>query len=166
MTGISLSPRLRRPLLLLDIDGVIALLGTGTEPTVDLVAAGLPVTVSVNARERVSRLADVFQIVWASSWMRDGAESLAPLLGLPDDLPYIRFDPGADNPYGSYKLEAVNRFVRDRPAAWVDDELGEDMVAWAEHRVSPTLLVSTDPRYGLLDDDVDDLLDFASKQTA
>ena len=120
-----LTPRPRHPLLLLDIDGVIALLGPGNgEPTFDAVVAGYPVTIAVAAQERVSRLANAFQIVWASSWMQDAAEALGPLLGLPDDLPFLRFDPEADRDAPTYKLPVVKRFVRDRPAAWVDDELG------------------------------------------
>ena len=80
--------------------------------------------------------------------MEDAAEALGPLLGLPDDLPFLRFDPDADRGVGSYKLPVVKRFVRDRPGAWVDDELGEDVMAWADQREQATMLVRCDPRLG------------------
>jgi len=131
--------RSRRPLCLLDIDGVIALLGPGNgEPTFEAVIAGYPVTIAVAARQRLSRLASVFHMVWASAWMQDAAEALGPLLHLPDDLPFLRFDPEADRDAPTYKLPVVKCFIRDRPAAWVDDELGEDVIAWADQRDQPT----------------------------
>jgi len=162
------APRIRpqRPLCLLDVDGVIAVLGSGSgEPTFEAVVAGYPVSIAVAAQERLSRLATVFQLVWATAWMEDAAEALGPVLGLPDDVPFLRFDPDADRDAPTYKLPVVKRFVRDRPVAWVDDELGEDVIAWADQREEPTLLVCCDPRVGLTDEDVDDLLAFASSVT-
>jgi hypothetical protein len=161
-----LTPRPRHPLLLLDIDGVIALLGSGNgEDTFETTVVGYPVTIAVAAQERVSRLASVFHIVWATAWQRDGAEALGPLLGLQDDLPFLRFDPDADRDAPTYKLPVVKRFVRDRPAAWADDELGEDVIAWADQRQEATMLVHCDPRVGLTQKHVDDLLAFAARDS-
>ncbi len=101
-------------------------------------------------------------MVWATSWEQDGAERLGPLIGLPDDLPFLRFDPEADRTIGTYKLAVVERFLRDRPAAWIDDELGADVISWAERRTSPTLLIHCDPRVGLTDLYVEELLTFAT----
>ena len=84
------------------------------------------------------------------------------MLGLPDDLPFLRFDPGSDRDAPTYKLPVVKHFVRDRPAAWVDDELGDDVIAWADHREQRTMLVSCDPRFGVTDAHVDELLAFAA----
>ena len=78
----------------------------------------------------------------------------------------LRFDPDADRDAPTYKLPVVKRFVRDRPAAWVDDELGEDVIAWADQREQPTMLVHCDPRVGLTDEHVDDLLAFAARPTS
>ena len=46
--------------------------------------------------------------------------------------------------------------------AIVDDELGEDVMAWADQRPYPTLIVKPDSRVGLTDDQVDELLRFVS----
>lgn len=156
-------PGSQRLLLLLDVDGVIVLLGAGNgEPVFEATVAGFPVTIAVGAQDRLSRLASTYQIVWASSWMRDGAEALGPLIGLADDLPFLRFDPDADRNLGTYKLAVVRRFVRDRAFAWIDDELGDDVIVWAENREQPTLLVHPDPRIGLVDEHVAALLAFAN----
>jgi hypothetical protein len=162
---VDLTPPRARPLCLLDVDGVVVVLGAGSgEPLFEATVAGFPVTVAVAARERLSGLAEAFQIVWASSWMRDGAEALGPLVGLADDVPFLRFDPDADRDAVTYKLPVVQRFVRDRAVAWVDDELGgEVVIGWAESREHPTLLVHTDPRVGLVDEHVATLLAFAAR---
>jgi len=97
--------------------------------------------------------------------MRDAAEALGPLLGLPDDRPFLRFDPEAGPDAPTYKLPVVNRFVRDRPVAWVDDELGPDAVARADERDQPTLLIQPDPRIGLMDEQVEELLSFATRRS-
>ena len=153
-----------KALLLLDADGVLGLLGEGNgEPTFEAIAGSFPVTIAVASQERLSRLARVFQIVWATSWQRTAAEHLGPLLGLPADLPFLSFDQDLGAADLSYKLPAVQRFVGTRATAWVDDELGEDVMAWADQRQSPTLLIHTDPRYGLLDEHVDRLLAFAAR---
>jgi hypothetical protein len=84
---------------------------------------------------------------------------------LPDDLPLLRFAPEADRDAATYKLPVVRCFVRDRPAAWFDDELGEDVIAWADHGGEATMFVRCDPRVGLTHEDVDDLLAFAGGYT-
>jgi hypothetical protein len=143
---------------------VIVLLGSGEgEPTFELTVAGVPVVIAVAVRERLARLARVFQLVWATSWQRDGAESLGPLLGLSEDLPFLRFDHDLDHDGANHKLPVVRRFVGGRAIAWVDDELGEDVVAWAADREQPTLLIHTDPRIGLIDVQVQELIEFGGQ---
>jgi hypothetical protein len=159
---LDLTARPQLPLCLLDIDGVIVLLGSGDgDETFEATVAAVPVTVAVAAQERLSRLASAYAIIWASGWMADGADALGPLVGL-HDRPFLRFDAGADRRLGSYKLSAVQSFVRDHPAAWVDDEIGEDTRAWAERRDQPTLIIQPDPRVGLTDEHVAELMEFAS----
>ena len=46
----------------------------------------------------------------------------------------------------------------DRPAAWLDDNIDETCVAWAEGRSAPTLIVETKPSEGLTDEHVTQLL--------
>jgi hypothetical protein len=148
---------------LLDVDGVIALMGDDRADAVfETVVAGFPVTIAIRTPERLARLTAAFQLVWATSWQREAAESLGPVLGLSHELPWLPFDPEADRDAWTYKLPTISRFVRDSPAAIVDDELGEDVTAWANQRPFPTLIVQPDPRVGLTDNQVDELLRFVS----
>jgi hypothetical protein len=149
-----------RPLLLLDVDGVLAPLLTGggvpdgfTEHTV----LGDRLLLSPEHGEWLAALAEDFELVWATSWEDDANAAIAPLLGLPS-LPVIAL--GDVEQAGTWKLAAVARFVADRPVAWIDDALGDDALDWAESRVAPTLLVRTDPRVGLLPNHVADLVRF------
>ena len=82
--------------------------------------------------------------------------------GLPP-LPVVEFptedhfDPGV-----SWKLAAVERYVRARPFAWLDDELGLDVDRWAAERGTPSLLLDVRPDHGLTEDHVETLLAFAA----
>lgn len=157
-------PRAQRPVLMLDIDGTLALLGRGdSEPTFEAVVDGFPVRVALAAPGRLQKLVEAFHVVWATSWPPESAEEFGALLGLPADLPFLRFDSDRIQGHGNFKLAVVRGFVRYRPAAWVDDELGEDCLAWAASRDQPTVLIHADPRFGLTDDHVDQLLVFARK---
>ena len=42
-----------------------------------------------------------------------------------------------------WKVDAIDEYAADRPAAWLDDNLDETCIAWAEGRSAPTLLVET-----------------------
>ena len=65
-------------------------------------------------------------MVWSSSWGKRVSRDIAPLLGLPQDLPYLRF--GRGRPGGhSYKLPQLRKFLGELPAAVVDDEVGHDL---------------------------------------
>lgn len=61
--------------MLLDVDGVVVVLGPGSEETFEVVVAGLPVTVAMAARVRLARLPAAYQLVWASAWLRRNARS-------------------------------------------------------------------------------------------
>jgi hypothetical protein len=58
-------------------------------------------------------------------------------------------------------VDAVDEYAANRPAAWIDDNLGEECHAWAERRSAPTLLVETSPSVGLTDEHVSMLQDWA-----
>lgn len=139
---------------------MIALLGEGsTEETFYADAGGFPVRMAVGTPERVRRLTRHFCVVFCTSWGAGASEHIAPLLGLPETTPYIAFDRHEDVPVGAtWKLDAVSTFVRDRPCAWVDDEIGDDVKAWARFRVPATHLIRCDPRIGLTREHVSELL--------
>lgn len=150
-----------RPLLLLDVDGVLCpTFRQPLSPGQQLVEVDESDTVVMDAQMtgRLKRLGASYDLVWCTSWEERANEYIAPLYQLPA-LPTISFDTDAR---ATWKLPAVERFVGQRPFAWIDDELQPDAHAWAAERLVPTLLIDVDPRDGLTDRLVDLLVEFAA----
>jgi hypothetical protein len=145
------------PILFVDVDGVISVFGfppNGPPPGRLYSFDGLPHCISHGVGERLLRLADSFELVWATGWEERANEHLPPLLGLGHELPTVIFDEQPLWGAAHWKLSAIERYAADRPAAWVDDCFNDACHAWAEERREPTLLVATDPAVGLTDADV------------
>jgi HAD domain in Swiss Army Knife RNA repair proteins len=158
----------KRAILFVDVDGVISLFGfaPGAEQLpgplhwIDGIAHFIPEDVG----ERLVRLAESFELVWATGWEERANEHLPFILGLPfRDLPYLTFDGRAVFGSAHWKLDAIAEYAAERPAAWIDDNIDEACRAWAEGRSAPTLIVETDPAVGLTDEHVEELLGWASK---
>ena len=77
---------------------------------------------------------------------RAGERAPPPLLGLPPELPFLRFPRAVGRANAHWKLDAIDAYAGDGPLAWVDDALNAACHEWAVARVAPTLLVQTDPR--------------------
>jgi hypothetical protein len=162
-----------RPLLMVDIDGVISLFGfpgsalptsrSGTSPAPDASTAtmpdgsfhtvdGIPHFLSHTAAAQLLALVLDFDLVWASGWEEKAEEYLPRLLGLPAGLPFLSFErsQGAGRSIdGHWKLDAIDTYAGTRPLAWIDDAFDESCHAWAAARPAPTLLVETKPAAGL-----------------
>ena len=155
------------PILFVDVDGVISLFGfrSGEEPPgqfhwVD----GIAHWISEGAGPRLRRLAGTFELVWATGWEEKANEYLPLLLDLPDDeLPVLTFDGRAVFGTAHWKLEAIDEYAANRPAAWIDDSLDERCTMWASSRSAPTVLVETDPAVGITDEHVEALLGWAGR---
>ena len=119
---------------------------------------GVAHCISRPAGERLRRLADHYDLIWATGWEERANEHLPMLLGLPGELPYLKF--GGQRPLRHRALEARrDRGLRGRPAAGLDRRLLDDSCRqWALRRPAPTLLVETDPTRGLEEAHVDALL--------
>jgi hypothetical protein len=138
------------PLLAVDIDGVISLFGWEERPAhtrVQLVD-GVPHCISLAVGERLLRLSERFELVWASGWEDKANFYLPDLLGLPE-LPHISFDVAARDGDAHWKLAALENYAGERAVAWVDDNFDDSCYEWAERRAAPTLLVPTEPQLGL-----------------
>lgn len=140
-----------KPLLLVDIDGVISLFGgeigstEGSFHSID----GIPHFLSSTAAAHLLDLATHFELVWASGWEERANEHLPHLLGLPAALPFLRFERAVGRANPHWKLEAIDAYARQRPLAWIDDALNAACHEWAQARSAPTLLVGTAPERGL-----------------
>jgi hypothetical protein len=144
-----------RPLLMVDIDGVLSLWGfprdTPPEGSVHFIE-GIPHFLSATAARHLLALVPDFDLVWCSGWEERADEHLPHLLGLPRGLPHLRFERavGAGRSlHGHWKLAAIDAHARERPLAWIDDCLDAGCHAWAVARPAPTLLVQTAPAQGL-----------------
>jgi hypothetical protein len=146
-----------RPLLMVDIDGVISLFSDGWaagvtdagQPGSFHSIEGMPHFLSATAAAHLLALAEDFELVWASGWEERAEEHLPHLLGLPKRLPFLRFARAVGRANAHWKLDAIDAFAGARPLAWIDDALGPACEQWALARAAPTLLVQTDPRQGL-----------------
>jgi hypothetical protein len=139
-----------KPLLAVDIDGVISLFGFEERPahTQLQLVDGVPHCISLVVGERLLRLSERFELVWASGWEDKANFYLPQLLGLPE-LPHISFDVAARDGDAHWKLTGIESYCGERPIAWVDDHFDASCYAWAERRSAPTLLVPTKPHLGL-----------------
>jgi hypothetical protein len=150
----------KKPLLAIDIDGVISLFGfeEGEQPPGEFhLVDGLPQYLSRDAADRINRLLKTYEGVWASGWEERANDHLPMILGLPK-LPYLTFDGRARFGTAHWKLEALTEYGGDRPMAWIDDSLDRSCRRWAKQRSAPTLLVPTESGRGLEEGHVEALL--------
>ena len=163
-----LAERFDKPLLYVDIDGVISLFGfapgappAGTWTSVD----GVPHLISATAAGHLLALARVFDLVWCSGWEDKADEHLPALLGVPSGRPHLAFGGRTRAEVSArahWKLDAIDEHAGDRPLAWIDDAFNDACHAWAAARAAPTLLVATDPATGLDDEAAATLQAFAT----
>jgi hypothetical protein len=156
------------PILFVDVDGVISLFGFAPTPSelpgrfhwIDGVAHCIP----DDAGERLARLTDRFELVWATGWEEKANEYLPFILKLPEaELPTLLFQGEAVFGSAHWKLDAIGEYAGDRPAAWIDDNLDDACRLWAASRAAPTLLIETRSPIGMTDEHVDELLTWADR---
>ncbi|MGW3074465.1 MULTISPECIES: HAD domain-containing protein [unclassified Kitasatospora] len=160
-----------RPLLFLDVDGPLIPFGApppGGYPTYrspyvpsGTAAAGNPLIARVDPELGPRLLRLPAEPVWATTWLEDANECLAPWLGLPrlpvvdwpvDDTDTPDWPDGPDGLH--WKTRALVEWAGGRPFAWVDDEITEADDRWvAAHSPARALLHRVDPRRGLTEAD-------------
>jgi hypothetical protein len=141
-----------RPLLAIDVDGVISLFGfdeppPSAEARFELID-GMVHCISLPAGSRLQRLADFFDMVWATGWEEKANYYMPNLLGLPE-LPFLTFAGAARFGSAHWKLAPLDEYGRGRAMAWIDDSFDESCYEWARNREEPTLLVATESELGL-----------------
>ncbi|WP_207783915.1 HAD domain-containing protein [Micromonospora globispora] len=96
------------------------------------------------------------ELVWASTWMADANEEVAPRIGLPG-LPVIDLPEGDEaqlTPGLHWKTKALVAWAAGRPFLWVDDEISDVDRGWvATNHPGHPLLHRVDSRVGLSEPD-------------
>lgn len=163
----------QRPLLFLDVDGPLIPFGGTPGQYPD----GYPTYRSASgpgaggANPLLSRIDPAYgprltalgcELVWATTWMDEANECVAPWLGLPP-APVVSWPEDSDEaertgPHGPrglhWKTRRLVEWAAGRTFVWVDDEVTGTDRAWvdAQHR-GRALLHRVDPRHGLGDAD-------------
>ncbi len=146
-------PSAEKPLLLVDVDGVISLFAfdpSRPPPGRFLMVDGIPHLISATAGDHLRALADAFELAWCTGWEEKADEHLRLLLELPGACPHLTFDDETPSPRAHWKLAAIERYAgAERPVAWIDDSHDEACARWAASRSGPALLVTTEPAVGI-----------------
>lgn len=153
-----------RPILAVDVDGVISIFGFEDTPTRAVarfeLIDGVLHCISLPAGERLRRLAEHFELIWATGWEDKANYYLPAMLGLPE-LPHLTFDGAARFGSAHWKLGPLEQHCRGQALAWLDDNLDESCYEWARKRPEPTLLIPTRPERGLEEAETEALLAWA-----
>jgi hypothetical protein len=109
-------------------------------------------------------------LAWATTWMADANECIAPLIGLPPlavvEWPEPSGIDALDERTGlHWKTRALVNWAAGRAFAWVDDEITEADRTWVSaHHRGEALLHRIDPRHGLTDADYATLGEWLHRQ--
>jgi hypothetical protein len=154
-----------KPVLAVDVDGVISLFGFDG-PLEDVpgefrLVDGVAHCIAHGVGERLMSLAEHYELIWATGWEERANDHLPLLLGLAEELQALTFGGRARFGTAHWKLDALDEYAGERPLAWIDDSLDESCHEWAENRDAPTLLVPTESHVGLIDAQVDTIIEWA-----
>ncbi len=164
-TRASISSVVSRPILLIDVDGVISLFGFDHAAPPSgrfLLVDGIAHFLSGTAGGHLRRLGEAFDLAWCTGWEEKANDYLPRALGLDGPLPHVVFEPDGRPTDAHWKLGGIDRHVEpSRPVAWIDDAHDDACLSWATARSGPTLLVTTQPAVGITERDVERLLVWA-----
>ncbi|MFV2096285.1 HAD domain-containing protein [Micromonospora sp. LOL_014] len=151
-----------RSYVFLDVDGVLipfAARATGRSPSshraAHLDAIGNPLLERVDPQDGRRLLALDCQLVWATTWMAEANDVVAPLLGLPE-LPVVPWPDSDDEPPRGvhWKTPFLTGWAAGRTFVWLDDEITDLDRHWVSaHHPGKALLHRVDPHLGLTDAD-------------
>ncbi len=151
-----------KPILAVDVDGVISLFGFEGQPPREAgrfhLIDGMPHLISAKAPACLQRL---HRRTTSWSGRPAGRTRRTSTCRCCSACPSCRCctsaaTPSSGPPTGS--SGPIGEYAGDRPLAWIDDSLNDECRTWACDREEPTLLVETESMLGIEDAHVDTLI--------
>lgn len=164
---------LPRPLLLIDVDGVLNVQPSPRRPAADWQEhrvrgpRGVDFTLHLNPEhgEWLTSLAAKYELTWCTTWGPIANGQISPLLGLPTDMPVVPLsDAWTDVSLAQpAKTPIVRRYASGREVVWIDAGIDDGDAAALTRRLGPgdksplagtkpcnaALALSADPDLGL-----------------
>lgn len=150
------------PIVFLDVDGTLLPFrprpAKPAPPTADRLvpagnAQGNPLLERLDPADGPKLLALGCQLAWATTWMSDANDLIAPRLGLPQ-LPIVDFPDDEPDHAMHWKTVHLARWAAGQPFIWLDDEITDADRRWIQaHYPGKALLHRINPSIGLADPD-------------
>jgi hypothetical protein len=120
-----------KPVLLLDVDGVLSIGGDQRE-TIHLPGTHLPLWACRNWKRFLRKVDKISELVWCTCWM-ERANWIGKAAGIPErpHIPMVATEGDQD-----WKRVAVDQMFPDpaRKLVWVEDGFRDDTREWAKRR--------------------------------
>jgi len=145
-----------RPLLFLDVDGTLLPFGAPSgDASTPLPATGVnPLLTRLDRRHGPLLAAMPCDPVWATTWMSDANDVIAPLLGW-HPLPVVEWPDSDDDGPMHWKTAPLVAWAAGRPFVRVDDEITDIDRVWVfAHHPGDALLHRVDARAGITEQDL------------
>ena len=147
----------KKPVLLLDVDGVLNVVSKDCVPRKQTLPDGHAFYPTPIVIPFMQWAWDHFHVFWLTAWF-SGANAIAKWAKL-EEVPAL----GNPREYGDYKLNAVQKIFGeiDIPVFWVEDGIGERAALWVAAKKNFAYF-ETNPYLGLTREIVDALADRAN----
>jgi hypothetical protein len=158
-----------RPLLFLDVDGTLLPVGGAPgRPVADVDWDAWQSVENTNLTKLTPShgprlLALSCDLMWATAWMHEANEVIAPLIGLPE-LPVVDLPAWEDEFERAelhWKTRTLVELAAGRPFVWIDDEITDTDKDWvAAHHPGRALLQRVESEYGITEADFAEVVEW------